>query len=241
MLGYPEQALTRSQETLALASQLGHIHSLAAVCNFAALLHQFRWENQAVYEQTQTASALAMEHAMDHHQIRATILAGWCLGHQGQGEVGITQMHQGLSDYETIGTRLYREWYLTLLAEVYGHNGQPDAGLDILAEVMALVRGAGGTIWDAELNRLQGELLLQQSPDNASESESCFRQAISISKNQRAKSWELRASTSLAKLWQQQDKRQEAYDLLAPVYGWFTEGFDTADLIDAKRLLDELT
>jgi predicted ATPase len=91
------------------------------------------------------------------------------------------------------------------------------------------------------LYRLKGQLLLQQSPDNATEAESCFQQAISVAQHQSAKSWELRASTSFAKLWQSQGKRQEAYDLLAPVYGWFTEGFDTADLIDAKALLDELS
>jgi predicted ATPase len=94
--------------------------------------------------------------------------------------------------------------------------------------------------WEAELYRLKGQLLLQQSSDNATEAESCFQQAISIAKKQSAKSWELRASTSLARLWQFQDKRQEAYDLLAPVYNWFTEGFDTADLQEAKQLLDEL-
>ena len=94
--------------------------------------------------------------------------------------------------------------------------------------------------YEAEIYRLKGEPLLRQSSDNAVEAEACFHQAIDIARNQQAKSWELRAATSLARLWQHQDKRQDAYDLLAPVYGWFTEGFDTADLIDAKTLLDEL-
>jgi predicted ATPase len=160
---------------------------------------------------------------------------------RGQEKVGIGQIQQGLTDYAATGTTLYREWYLALLAEVYGHIGHPTEGLDTLAEATTLPHhGLRFLWWEAELYRLKGQLLLQQSSDNATEAESCFQQAISIAKKQSAKSWELRASTSLARLWQFQDKRQEAYDLLAPVYNWFTEGFDTADLQEAKQLLDEL-
>jgi predicted ATPase len=130
--------------------------------------------------------------------------------------------------------------YLAELAEVYGKVRQVEEGLAVLTEALALVHSTQERWWEAELHRLKGELLLQQFPDNAAEAESYFHQAISIAQNQSAKSWELRAATSLAKLWQRQGKRQEAYDLLAPVYSWFTEGFDTADLIDAKALLDEL-
>jgi predicted ATPase len=103
------------------------------------------------------------------------------------------------------------------------------------------VNQTGERRYEAELYRLKGELLLQLSPDNHSESESSFKQAIDIAKRQQAKSWELRAAMSLARLWQQQGKRSDAHDLLAPVYGWFTEGFDTADLKEAKALLEELS
>jgi predicted ATPase len=119
--------------------------------------------------------------------------------------------------------------------------GQPEAGLTILTEALTLVYKTGERWYEPELYRLKGDLLLQQSPDNADEAESCFQQAITIAQNQSAKSWELRAATSLARLWQSQGKRKEAYNLLSPVYGWFTEGFDTADLIDARALLDELS
>jgi predicted ATPase len=110
-----------------------------------------------------------------------------------------------------------------------------------LTEALALVDSSGERWYAPELHRLKGIFLLQQSSDNQVEAESCFHHALDIARNQQAKSFELRAATSLARLWQQQDKRQEAHDLLAPVYGWFTEGFDTADLQDAKALLDELS
>jgi predicted ATPase len=118
---------------------------------------------------------------------------------------------------------------------------QPEAGLTVLTEALSLADTTGVRWYEPELYRLKGELLLQQSPSNPTEAETCFHHAISIAQSQQAKSWELRAATSLARLWQQQSKRQEAYDLLAPVYNWFTEGFDTADLKDAKALLEELT
>ena len=146
-------------------------------------------------------------------------------------------MQQGLAAYHASRTILYREWYLALLAEAYGYDGQSASGLATLAEAMTLT----WPIWEPELYRLKGQLLLQQSLNNATEAESCFHQAISIAQNQSAKSWELRAATSLARLWQSQGKRQAAYELLKPVYGWFTEGFDTADLQDAKELLVELS
>jgi predicted ATPase len=117
---------------------------------------------------------------------------------------------------------------------------QPETGLTALAEALTLVDTTGERVWEPELYRLKGALLLQQSSDNHTEAEACFQQAITIAQSQQAKSFELRAATSLARLWQQQGKRQEAHALLAPVYEWFTEGFDTADLKDAKALLDEL-
>jgi predicted ATPase len=118
--------------------------------------------------------------------------------------------------------------------------GQPEAGLTVLTEALTLTETTGERWYESELYRLKGQLLLQQASDNATEAETCFHHAMTIAQNQQARSWELRAATSLARLWQQQGKRQEAYDLLTPVYNWFTEGFDTADLKDAKALLDAL-
>ena len=134
-----------------------------------------------------------------------------------------------------------QSYFLALLTEAYAHMGQLDEGLMVLNEALTFVDKAGERFYESELHRLKGHLLLQQSSDHHTEAEIQFHQAIEIAQNQSAKSWELRAATSLARLWQQQGKRKEAYNLLAPVYDWFTEGFDTADLIDAKTLLDELS
>jgi predicted ATPase len=135
---------------------------------------------------------------------------------------------------------LLRSYFLALLAEAHGTIGEPEAGLTALVEALALVDTTGERWYEPELYRLKGALLLQQNSNNQAEAEDCFHQAINIAQSQQAKSFELRAATSLARLWQQQGKRQEAYDLLAPIYGWFTEGFDTADLQEAKTLLEEL-
>ena len=131
--------------------------------------------------------------------------------------------------------------WLALLAEAYGQVEQEEEGLAMLCEVLARLDQTGDRFYEPEVHRLQGELLLQQSPDNQTEAETCFHQALGVARHQQAKSWELRAVTSLAKLCQSQNKRQEAYDLLAPIYEWFTEGFDTADLQEAKLLLVELS
>jgi predicted ATPase len=129
---------------------------------------------------------------------------------------------------------------LALLAEAAGHTGQVAEGLRLLAEAQAMFETSGRGDMLTEVYRLQGELLLRQTIPDATHAEACFQQALIIARRQQAKSWELRAATSLARLWQQQGKRQEAHDLLAPVYGWFTEGFDTADFQEAQALLEEL-
>jgi predicted ATPase len=183
---------------------------------------------------------LAVTHDMRQWKDTASILQGWCLACYEQNEAGIAQMQQALTTYRET-TTLYQVWFLGLLAEAHRQHDQCAVGLERLAEALVLIQcDIGDPIWEPELHCLKGKLLLQQSPDNHPEAEASFHQAIAIAQSQNAKSWELRAATSLARLWQQQGKRQEAYNLLAPVYGWFTEGFDTADLKDAKALLDEL-
>ena len=143
--------------------------------------------------------------------------------------------------YRATGAEILRPYWLALLAEAQGAIGEPEAGLTMVTEALTLADTTGERWYESELHRLKGELLLQQNSDNQAEAETCFAQAMAIAQNQSAKSWELRATTSLARLWQQQGKRQEAHDLLEPVYHWFTDGFDTADLKDAKALLDELS
>jgi predicted ATPase len=239
-LGYPDQGLTRSQEAVRLAQQKAHPFSLGFALNFAALFHQCRREMRAVQERAEAAISLAQEQGFPHWMAVGAILHGWALAHQGQAQEGITQIQQGMMDYRATGAELARPYWLALLAEAHGTMEQPETGLTALAEALTLVDTTGERVWEPELYRLKGELLLQCSSDNHTEAETCFHHAIAIAQNQQAKSLELRAAMSLARLWQQQGKRAVAYELLAPVYGWFTEGFDTADLQEAKALLEAL-
>jgi predicted ATPase len=145
-----------------------------------------------------------------------------------------------MAAWRATGAEALRPYYLALLAEASGKRGQVEEGLHLLAEALAVAKDTGECRWDAELHRLKGELLVARSAEPHAEAATCFRQALTIANGQQAKSYELRAAMSLARLWQQQGKRTAAHELLAPVYGWFTEGFDTADLQEAKSLLEEL-
>jgi TOMM system kinase/cyclase fusion protein len=239
-LGYPEQGLARSQEALTLAQQSAHPFSLGLALTCAAILHQLRREVRAAQECAEAAISLSKEQGFAQWMAYCTILRGWALAQQGQAQEGIEQLTQGLRAFRATGAETSRPYLLTLLVEAYGIIEQQDSGLNLLKEALALVDKTGDRFYEPELYRLKGVLLLQQSSDNHTEAETCFQQAITIACSQQAKSLELRSTTSLARLWQQQGKRQEAYDLLAPIYNWFTEGFDTADLQGAKTLLEEL-
>jgi predicted ATPase len=184
-----------------------------------------------------------------------TIMRGWALAEQGQGEKGIAQMRQGMAAMRATGAEVHRPCWLALLAKAYGQMGQAAEGLNVLAEALAVVDKTEEREYEAELYRLKGELSLQsrqvedksktsqdksevRSPE--SEAEECFWKAIDIARRQSAKSLELRAVIALARLWQQQGKKEEAWHMLAEIYGWFTEGFDTKDLQEAKTLLADL-
>jgi predicted ATPase len=168
----------------------------------------------------------------------ATIEWGWALVEQGQGDAGMVQLRQGLAAYRATGAG--GRSHLALLAEALRHMGRSEEGLRVLAEIPTVRDGCGEGRGTAEVYRLKGELLLTCSFKCDAEAEACFQQALAIARRQQAKSLELRTAMSLSRLWQQQGKRDEAYHLLAPIYGWFTEGFDTSDLQEAKALLDEL-
>jgi predicted ATPase len=257
-LGYPDQALTRSHEALTLAQELSHAHILANALGYAARLHQLRREVQATHECAEAEMALAREHGFAFLLAEATCFQGWVLTEQGREE-GIAQIRQGLAAWRAAGAEIGRTQYLALLAEAYGKAGQVAKGLTVLAEALTILDASGERRWEAELYRLYGALLLYIGapemgstgdkkifPDApmlrflVSSPEEAFQKAIEIARERQAKSLELRAAMSLARLWQRQGKRAEAYQLLAEVYGWFTEGFDTADLQEAKTLLEEL-
>ena len=240
MLGYADQAVQRKHAAFALAQALSHPPSLAAVLFYGAFHHSLRGEVHAAQEQAEAAMALASAHGFPQWLTLGTMLRGWARAMQGQAEEGIAQIRQALVTWRAMGAGMAVSHYLVLLAEAYGHAGQAEAGLRLLAEAVGHVDNTGERSYAAEVYWLKGELVLRQAIPDEAQAETCLRHALDIARHQHAKSWELRAAMSLARLWQQQGKCAEARDLLTPIYGWFTEGFDTADLQDAKALLDEL-
>jgi DNA-binding winged helix-turn-helix (wHTH) protein/predicted ATPase len=240
LLGHPEQAWQRMHEAISRAEGLSHPFTLTFAQLTANRLHQFRRERQRAHVQAETAIALATEHGFAQRLALGTVMQGWSLAMQGPEDQGIAQMRQGMAAWEATGAALNRPYLLSLLAETCATTGQVAEGLCPLEEALAAVRRTGEGWWEAELHRLQGELLLRGSEEHQGVAEGWFRQALEIARHQQARSLELRAAMSLARLWRSQNKRADALQLLAPIYGWFTEGFDTADLREAKALLDEL-
>jgi predicted ATPase/class 3 adenylate cyclase len=239
LLGYPDQALQRSQDALTRARELSHPFSLAYALGCTAAVHQLRREGQAAQERAEAAMVLSCEQGFALWLALGTFLRGWALAAQGQPAAGLAQLRQGLAAYQAMGTEVAQSYLLALLAEAYVKGGEAEEGLCILAEALAAVHRHGERFYEAELHRLKGQLLRLQVVSDEPEAETCFHQALDIARRQQAKSLELRAAMSLSRLWHQQGRRPEAYELLAPIYGWFTEGFDTADLQEAKALLDE--
>jgi predicted ATPase/class 3 adenylate cyclase len=242
LLGYPDQALQRTSDALALAQELAHPFSLAVALHTAARLHQFRREAPRTQALAEATLALSRDQRFTSILAGATILRGWALAAQGQGVEGVAQMREGLAARRAARIEATETYFLALLAEGYGRSEQPEEGLTVLAEALAAVDKGGMRFYEAELYRLKGDLLRTQAGKGheVHEAEVCFRQAIDIARCHQAKWLELRAALSLSRLWQHQGKRNAARQLLAEIYGWFTEGFETPDLREAKVLLTEL-
>jgi predicted ATPase len=240
LLGYPDQALQRSDDTRVLAQERAHPFTLAYALDFATRIHQLRREGQLTHQWAEALLTLSREQGFTQRLATGTILWGWALAAQGQTAEGIAQMRQGLAAFRATGAELARPYYLALLAEAYEEAGQAEEGLTALAEALAAAHTTGERFCEAELARLTGESLLAQSAEHHAAVETWFQQALDIARRQQAKSLELRTAMSLSRLWQRQGKCKEAHDLLAPIFGWFTEGFDTADLQEAQALLEEL-
>jgi predicted ATPase/class 3 adenylate cyclase len=239
-LGYPDRALERGNECIALARALAHPHTLAFAEKAVGQLHRWRREAHAARETAERLMALSTEHGFMFWLAVANILQGWAMAEQGRNEEAIAQIQEGLAALRATGAEVERPQNLSLLAEACMKTGRLDDGLSALTEALAAVEESENRECESEIHRLKGELLLKQNNSNAAEAQSCFQRAIEIARKQSAKSWELRATTSLARLLAKQGKRDEARAMLDEIYGWFTEGFDTADLKDAKALLDEL-
>jgi class 3 adenylate cyclase/predicted ATPase len=236
-LGYPEQALRRSQASIALAQEVNHPYTLASALNIASWTRCYRREGQAALTLAEESLALSTAQDFPHWLAVGLYMRGLALIELGQWEEGTAQLRQGLEAYRATGAVLnVRGHGRAELARGYGCQGRIEEGLRMITEALAGLNQVRH--YEAEMYRLKGELLLQR--DNLREAEACFLKAIEIARHQQAKSWELRAVMSLARLWQQQGKTAEARQLLAEIYGWFTEGFDTKDLQEAKALLEEL-
>ena len=247
-LGYPAQALQMSHEALTLAQEVAHPFSQGMALFFAAWVHQCRRAGHLTQERAEAVIALGAEQGATVFSAAGTIFRGWALAQrapapgagQGQKEEGIAQMQQGLAAWRATGAKVFQPYGLALLAAASAQGGQPETGLTLLAEALAVLNDTGERRHEAELYRLKGEVLQACSAEDDGEAETCFQQALAVARQQQAKSWELRAAMSLSRLWQRQGKQTEARALLAPIYGWFTEGFDTADLQEAQALLEEL-
>jgi adenylate cyclase len=238
-LGYPDQALQHSQQALALARELEHAFSLADVLCFAGcIFNQMRRDARAVRRDAEELIQLSKGMGFSSFGGTATSYRGAALTWLGQGQAAIAHMHEGLATRQSIGAQCHKPGILAALAEAQALAGRLEEGLATLTKALDLVGQTDERHWEAELRRLRGELL--QQTDDETEAQASLERAIEVARRQKAKSWELRATTSLARLWRKQGRVDEARQVLVGIYGWFTEGFDTPDLQEAKALLEEL-
>jgi class 3 adenylate cyclase/predicted ATPase len=240
-LGHPEQARVQADAALARARELAHPGSVAFALFFGCLLSQLVGDRRAVQEQANELLALASEQGFVFWAAQAMILGGWSLPDRRRASEGVPRIRQGIADLCATGAAVYVPHFLALLAQAQQSDGQVLQAEQTLADAFEWIRRTGERYYEAELLRHRGELLLARPTPDPSAADRCLLEALKTARRQRAKSWELRAAVSLARLWHEQDRQADARDLLARVYGWFTEGFDTADLKHAKALLDELS
>jgi tetratricopeptide (TPR) repeat protein len=236
ILGYPSTALSRAQDLLAAARRSSDPNSIVQGLSADLMRQVFLRDTRMTAEHTDELLSIATEYDMAFYSIAATFHRGWAMAAAGRGEEGIAEMRRSISD-PRVGTR---PMWVHALAETCGKNGRAEEGLALVAEGLARAEQTGQRLAEAELHRLKGELLTIKDPGNAVEAESCLRTAIEIAGRQGAKLFELRATVSLARLLRDTGRRDEAHSMLAEIYNWFTEGFDTADLKDAKALLEQL-
>ncbi|HEY3132048.1 MAG TPA: hypothetical protein VGL91_21510 [Acidobacteriota bacterium] len=256
-LGYPDRAVERIDEALALAQDLSDPQGRSFSLILSAIVHQFRREPRKTQENAEKIIELATELGLVQDQVWGILMRGWAVAEQGRLEEGIAQMRQSLAAYRAMGSEIARALFVCLLVGALGKSGQVEEALEVTAEALAVVDRTSERYYEAEPYRLKGELLLMEAAGGNSrasaikaeayassplitEAESCFRKALDIARRQNAKSWELRAAVSLSRLWKTQGKKEEARQMLSEIYGWFTEGLDTVDLREAKALLEQL-
>jgi predicted ATPase len=235
--GFPQKAMKLGAEAVALARSLSHPYSLAVAMFLCAIVFQLVRQRQSCRDVATELLELSQEQGFPMMRGAGMFFSGWATADSGELKQGIALMGQGLALVSAV-RRLSRPYMLTILANAKADLGKPDEGLELLEDALATTEASGERWWQAELHRLRGRLLVARGQHD--EAEACFQSAIDVSSAQRAKTFELRAATNLARLWSDRGRNAEARDLLAPIYGWFTEGFDTLDLKEAKSLLDAL-
>jgi predicted ATPase len=258
VLGYPDRALQTIRDAVTLAREVAHANSLAFASYMTAWVYVLRRESGEARAQAEAVISMTTEQGLPFWSALGTIVWGWALAVQGDSAAGIAELRQGLTAFQTIGSAQFNPSWLALLAEAYWRDGRVEEGLATVAEALEFVDKTDERFYEAEVWRIKGELTLQKewkvesqklkvpnpqplAANTQAEAEACFLKAVAIAQKQQAKSLELRAVMSLARLWQSQGKTTEACNLLAPVYNWFTEGFDTKDLQEAKALIEELS
>jgi predicted ATPase len=238
--GYPDRSARAADRAVAYSRELRHAHTLAHALGLAGVAAVFARDIATVYAHGNECIAVASEHGFASWAANGRILQGWADAQRGEATAGIALIRDGLAAKEVTGDRLHRPLYLALLAEALTLTGKIEEGLAALDEALAQAAVSGVRGWDAEIHRLHGELTGRLPYPDPAKAEKSFRTALAIAREQGTRGYELRAATSLARLWREQGRRGEARDLLAPVYGWFTEGFGTTDLKDAAKLVSEL-
>jgi predicted ATPase len=240
-LGYPDQAVRSTDSAIALAESMGHAPSLAHALLFASLCHKYRRDASAVLGMTDRLITLAREHRLTLYHAIGGVVQGWALAHQGQLDKGLEALRRNLEGYDSDKPTAFSVSSRVALAEIYLTAGDGAQAVNAVDSAMRAGERSGARAWLAGALHIKGEALTSMGPARWPDAATCFVEALQVSRTQHAKSLELRAATGLARLWCVQGRGEHARDLLAPVYDWFTEGFDTADLKDAKALLDELT
>jgi class 3 adenylate cyclase/predicted ATPase len=238
--GYPERARRHADQAVSLAHEVGHSPSVIFALGHKANVHQIAREVTPALEAAEAAMTIAEKEGVPLFESWARVARGWALAHLGQAEQGVAQIREGLAMASATGAEMCRTYNLAQLAEACGKAGRIDEGLAVIAEALDVVQEKGERWWEAEILRLRGELLLKQNPSDLAAAQAWLGRAIEMARQQSAKSLELRATTSLARLLAKQGRRDEARTMLAEIYGWFIEGFNTADLKDAKTLIEEL-
>jgi class 3 adenylate cyclase/predicted ATPase len=240
VLGYPTRAERAMQETVAHAKELQHPYSIGLTVLFAAQLSQLRRDAEAARTRAEEGLAISAEHDLHAVALWCLLPRGWASLQQGDVQAGIADIRESMERRKAAHIGAVWPWFLALLAEAHAALGEFDDGFGALEEALQWVGRNDERLYAAEVHRIKGDLLLRKPAPDPAQAECCFEQALNIARGAEAKSWELRAATSLARMWLQHNRFDEARTLLAPVYEWFTEGFDTADLQDAKALLDQL-